>query len=84
MLDAEILADVYLLMTGGQVNLNINQQADTDNGEMNSQSSIRRLPPGRSTLAVIRATDAEVSEHNKKLVDIKLSSGVCIWQETAQ
>ena len=84
LLDAEILADVYLLMTGGQVNLNINQQADTDNGEMNSQSSIRRLPPGRTPLAVIRATDAEVSEHNKKLVEIKLSSGVCIWQETAQ
>ena len=44
LLDAEILADVYLLMTGGQVNLNINQQADTGSGEISTTASIRRLP----------------------------------------
>ena len=43
LLDAEILADVYLLMTGGQVNLNISDQSNSDSGEVNAQSSIRRL-----------------------------------------
>ena len=32
LLDAEILADVYLVMTGGQVNLNINDQSSSDEG----------------------------------------------------
>ena len=36
LLDSEILADVYLLMTGGQVNLNINQQGDSESGEINT------------------------------------------------
>ena len=40
LLDSEILADVYLLMTGGQVNLNINQQGDSESGEINTASTI--------------------------------------------
>ena len=38
LLDSEILADVYLLMTGGQVNLNINQQGDS--GQRRNQYSL--------------------------------------------
>ena len=36
LLDAEILADVYLVMTGGQVNLNINDQSSSDEGAASS------------------------------------------------
>ncbi len=50
LLDAEILADVYLLMTGGQVNLNISDQSASDSGEINQASNIRRLPEGRPAL----------------------------------
>jgi len=84
LLDAEILADVYLLMTGGQVNLNINQQSDSDSGEINTATLIRRLPSDRIPLPIVRASAEELLCHEKKLAAIKKSSGFCVWQETGE
>ena len=80
LLDAEILADVYLLMTGGQVNLNINDQSATDAGEINQTSTIRRLSGDRPALRVIEANEHEISRHQQKLDSITESSGKCLWQ----
>jgi DNA polymerase-3 subunit epsilon len=80
LLDAEILADVYLLMTGGQVNLNINDQSAADTGELNQASTIRRLVKDRPALRVIEANEHEVSRHHAKLDAITASSGKCLWQ----
>lgn len=79
LLDAEILADVYLLMTGGQVNLNISDQSTADSGEVNRASSIRRLAADRTALPVIKPSDEELSLHQQKLDAINKSSGACIW-----
>ncbi|MDG2018382.1 MAG: DNA polymerase III subunit epsilon [Porticoccaceae bacterium] len=84
LLDAEILADVYLVMTGGQVNLNINDQSASDEGAVSGASGIRRLSPDRSPLKVIKASDAELASHNKKLETIKSASGQCVWQDLSQ
>jgi DNA polymerase-3 subunit epsilon len=84
LLDAEILADVYLVMTGGQVNLNINDQSSADKGAIGSASGIRRLSADRSPLKVIKASDAELASHNKKLEAIKSASGQCVWQDLSQ
>lgn len=74
LLDAEILADVYLLMTGGQVDLMLgSKSSDTDQGE--SEAVIRRLSTQRSSLKVIRATDDELILHQDKLEQINNSSG---------
>ena len=81
LLDAEILADVYLVMTGGQVNLNINDQSSTDEGTVTTASGIRRLASDRSALKVIKASDTELASHNKKLETIKQASGHCVWQD---
>ena len=78
LLDSEILADVYLLMTGGQVNLNINQEGVSESGEINTASTIRRLPKDRKPIRVIRANDNEIAAHHKKLEDIKSASGSCV------
>jgi DNA polymerase-3 subunit epsilon len=80
LLDAEILADVYLLMTGGQVNLNINDQSDSESGAMNKTSVIRRLPDNRPPLRVIKASDEEITLHEEKLAAIVTKAGQCIWQ----
>ena len=79
LLDAEILADVYLLMTGGQVNLNISDQSNSDSGEVNTASSIRRLVEDRTPLRVVKPSDEELSLHQQKLDAINKSSGACIW-----
>ena len=84
LLDAEILADVYLLMTGGQVNLNINDQSAADSGEINQASNIRRLPEDRPALRVIAANEDELASHQQKLDAIKASSGECIWQNLGE
>ena len=79
LLDAEILADVYLLMTGGQVNLNINDQSNSANGEVSGKSSIRRLSADRTPLRIIKPSEAELSLHQQKLDAINKSSGACVW-----
>ncbi|MBC8382058.1 MAG: DNA polymerase III subunit epsilon [Pseudomonadales bacterium] len=84
LLDAEILADVYLLMTGGQVNLNINDQSDSDSGEMNKTSVIRRLPEDRPPLRVVKASDEEIVSHEKKLSAIVDIAGQCVWQGSGE
>ncbi|MBT3673162.1 MAG: DNA polymerase III subunit epsilon [Porticoccaceae bacterium] len=84
LLDAEILADVYLLMTGGQVNLNINDQSDSDSGEMNKTSVIRRLPEDRPPLRVVKASDEEIVSHEQKLSAIVAAAGQCIWQGSGE
>jgi DNA polymerase-3 subunit epsilon len=82
LLDAEILADVYLLMTGGQVNLNISGQQSSDGGEDNSQGGIRRLTQDRQPLRVVTASQEEVELHQQKLEAINKSSGNCVWMSS--
>lgn len=80
LLDAEILADVYLLMTGGQTALSLggNQSNSKDSG--GSGNEIRRLAATRKPLPVVRVSDEELVSHNEKLVSIqKSSAGNCIW-----
>ncbi len=80
LLDAEILADVYLLMTGGQTALSLggNQSNSKDSG--GSGNEIRRLATTRKPLPVVRVSTEELEPHNEKLASIqKSSAGNCIW-----
>lgn len=83
LLDAEILADVYLLMTGGQTALSL---GTASTGSSGGGSSIRRLSASRPALPVIRASAEEIAAHREKLAAIEKSSGgPSLWQrlETA-
>lgn len=78
LLDAEILADVYLLMTGGQTSLSLGGSQAKSGGSQ--QSEVRRLSASRAPLPVIRATSAELQAHQEKLEQIqKASGGQCVW-----
>ena len=78
LLDAEILADVYLLMTGGQASL----LDDGDQQDGGGERAIVRLPAERPRLKVIGCSDDELSAHQQRLAKIsKASGGVCLWQE---
>ncbi len=82
LLDSEILADVYLMMTGGQTDLLLGGESE-EGGEAAS-SRIRRLSQERAPLRVIRASDAELTAHESRLAAIdKASSGGCVWHQTA-
>lgn len=81
LLDAEILADVYLAMTGGQVVLGLGGRGDESN--ITGEEAIRRLDSNRPPLKIIRANESELSEHRRKLQYInESSSGQCLWLQT--
>ena len=77
LLDAEILADVYLMMTGGQTALILSD----DEGEGGvTGATIKRLPCDRPALKVVRANSDELVLHDERLQAIeKGSGGQCLW-----
>jgi DNA polymerase-3 subunit epsilon len=84
LLDAEILADVYLNMTGGQTSLLLAGNASDGEESGNSQqaSEIRRLPSSRQLTQVIRASNAELAEHAARLAIIAKSAGApALWTQ---
>ncbi len=84
LLDAEILADVYLLMTGGQTALLLGgNQGNKDSGGV-AINEIKRLSTVRKTLPIIMANTEELSAHELKLTSInKSSNGNCVWLKQA-
>jgi DNA polymerase-3 subunit epsilon len=86
LLDAEILADVYLTMTGGQTNLSL--AGDGSEGDSNGRqqpSAIRRLPAERALTRVIRASADELALHQARLAAIEKSAGApALWQQLEQ
>lgn len=79
LLDSEILADVYLLMTGGQRALSLSDSEEDGDNNNNRTSAIRRLS-ATIDLPIITASAEEMALHEKKLEAIdKASQGNCVW-----
>ena len=79
LLDSEILADVYLAMTGGQVNLLLAAEAATTQEIGVSEASKARRKKHKP-LSVIKATRAELESHQSHLEFLdKSSNGECLW-----
>ena len=78
LLDAEILADVYLQMTGGQISLwgdVIQSLSSTSEDQVNTAIQYQPTP-------VIAATAAELADHQKWLALLNDSSdGAALWNQ---
>jgi DNA polymerase-3 subunit epsilon len=82
LLDAEILADVYLTMTGGQTALLLSESAAEGDENGAGGEQIRRLPDSRLRLPVIRASAEEIAAHEVQLDIIAAQSeGRVLWRE---
>ncbi|MGQ4876941.1 DNA polymerase III subunit epsilon [Billgrantia sp. LNSP4103-1] len=79
LLDAEILAEVYLAMTGGQTALTLDADESRDSEAMSSGLSIRRLSLTPGSLRILRPGDAELEAHRAKLEQIRQAAGSCHW-----
>jgi DNA polymerase III subunit epsilon len=79
LLDAEILADVFLLMTGGQSSLLDDGQSGMDESSVNT--NVIRMSANRPALKVIRCNDEELTAHQQRLEAIVKASGACIWNQ---
>ena len=78
LLDAKILLDVYLKMTGGQTHLSFDSKEE--NIENNKPEKLRSNRQGK--LVIIKPTENELEQHYTTLKLIKeKSGGKCIWME---
>jgi DNA polymerase III subunit epsilon len=83
LLDAQILAEVYLAMTGGQVGLALTETS-TSTLAANSAEPMRALVRTALPLVVVMATEEEADAHEAMLKIIaKASGGKCLWQPAA-
>jgi len=82
LLDAEILADVYLAMTGGQTKLQLGAEESTNSAGV---GKARVLDRNRKPLKVLRATSTELEAHEKRLLEIdEASDSNCLWLKPVQ
>lgn len=79
LLDSEILADVYLMMTGGQLDINLSGKNNSSSGA--NQGGVRRLSSERKALKVIKATADELEQHEKRLDLVQQKGGSCLWRQ---
>lgn len=80
LLDARILADVYLAMTGGQTKLSLDAEEGSE--DERAQRSIRRISKDRPRLKVVQASAQELAEHAAWLDRLdKAAGGTCLWRQ---
>jgi DNA polymerase III subunit epsilon len=75
LLDAEILADVYLLLTGGQTALSLDANSDMAGGGL----GVRRLSEDRKPLPVVSASDEEAAAHEEFMTALAAKAGDTVW-----
>jgi DNA polymerase-3 subunit epsilon len=82
LLDAEILADVYLAMTGGQTTFQLSDSGHDTRDGLRGGEPIRRLPSDRKPLPVISASTEELAHHETQREAIAAASGGrVLWRE---
>ncbi|WP_440053636.1 DNA polymerase III subunit epsilon [Pseudoalteromonas sp. T1lg65] len=79
LLDSEILADVYLAMTGGQKKLNL--MTSSNSNQDNNAGGIVRLDANRPVLKVLRASAEEEKAHLERLELVDKACGQNLWQQ---
>jgi len=78
LLDADLLLEVYLAMTGGQGALTLDEAGTTT--EVRTASKKAKRP--RGTLVVVRASEIELQSHEKRLAALdKSSGGKTVWRK---
>jgi len=84
LLDARILADVYLAMTGGQSLLALDEAARERSGSARSTQAAATVRPAEP-LRVIEATSEERAAHAALATLLqKASGGSCVWMQLEQ
>lgn len=85
LLDAEILADVYLTMTGGQTNLSLAGEGEGNDGGRRQATPIRRLAADRPATPVLRASAEELAAHAVRMKAIEKAAGApALWVQLEQ
>ncbi|AIA72159.1 DNA polymerase III, epsilon chain [Pectobacterium atrosepticum SCRI1043] len=79
LLDAEILAEVYLAMTGGQTSLTFSMEGEAQR-QNESNETIQRIVRPQSALKVLYADETELLAHEQRLDLVAKKGGSCLWR----
>lgn len=79
LLDAEILADVFLLMTGGQFSLL--EETTSQTNTTDTRQDVKRSLADRPALKIISCNETELDHHQQRLAAIEKASGNCLWNK---
>ncbi|MBU9857096.1 DNA polymerase III subunit epsilon [Rahnella bonaserana] len=78
LLDSEILAEVYLMMTGGQTSIKFTHEGEQNTGA--DGLGIQRVARPASGLKVIAANEQELAWHEERLDLVVKKGGSCLWR----
>jgi DNA polymerase-3 subunit epsilon len=81
LIDAELLARVYLAMTGGQTALSLDE--DDEDLSFTGEETVVRPRRNDLELVVLRATDEELAAH-EALMDKMQASGACLFRDASE
>lgn len=79
LLDSEILADVYLRMTGGQTALSLGQDEEEQQDALVDVHLSRRPVKRQGALPIYYAQAEELAAHQAKLAQLEAQAGACVW-----
>lgn len=78
LLDSEILADVYLAMTGGQTAMALDQDATNQAVTVDLATSV-----DLSKLAVVKGSESDTAAHEQWLETLRAGDQGCVWDKMA-
>jgi len=83
LLDAEILAEVYLAMTGGQISLGLGggeTSSSAHTGQARQSSTIKPVDTQGGKLTVHQASAGQQKQHDEFLDKIQQTNDKCVWR----
>lgn len=81
LLDARLLADVYLGMTGGQSKLLLEGDSRNKQDDILNAIIVKLGESSKQPLQVVRAGSDELLRHRERLVGIAAKAGSCLWSD---
>nr|WP_024965638.1 DNA polymerase III subunit epsilon [Pantoea sp. IMH] len=78
LLDSEILAEVFLTMTGGQTSLAFSMEGDRQ--QQSNGDTVYRVARPASGLRVVAASAEEIAAHESRLDLVMKKGGSCLWR----
>ncbi|MCK5895441.1 MAG: DNA polymerase III subunit epsilon [Cocleimonas sp.] len=80
LLDSQILGDVYLAMTGGQVALSLSSGQGFNDNDLGA-TGVYSVSTAADELRIIKANDNELATHIERMTEIEKSSGKDGWRK---
>lgn len=82
LLDAQILAEVYLAMTGGQVALTLDSLGAGNAGRVSEPNDLMLQRPRDRDWVIVSASEDERLLHERMLAELdQISGGRCLWRQ---